>query len=76
MSLPLSTIPSLHIVHKPLLIYGPWVDTNIYRRTYCLLSILVDIQHILSSNDPVEISNDTTLAIDRRLDDFLFQFQV
>ena len=46
-----------------------------YHRTYCLLSILVDIQHILSSNDPVETSEDTTLAIDRRLDDFLLQFQ-
>ena len=44
------------------------------RRTYCLIfSILVDIQHILSSNDPVNISDDT---VDRRLDDFLLQFQV
>ena len=44
-----------------------------YHRTYCLLSILVDIQRILSSSDPMEISDDT---IDRRLDDFLLQFQV
>ena len=44
-----------------------------YHRTYCLLSILVDIQHILRSTDPLEISDDT---IDRRLDDFLIQFQV
>jgi len=34
--------------------------------------ILVDIQHILRSTDSVEISDDT---IDRRLDDFLLQFQ-
>jgi len=34
--------------------------------------ILVDIQHILNSSDPVGISDDT---IDRRLDDFLLQFQ-
>ena len=71
------TIPSLH---KPLSIYGLWLDTMIYYyhdRTYCPLSILADIQHILSSNDPaVEISDDDTLAIDRRLDDFLLQFQV
>ena len=44
-----------------------------YHRTYCLLSILVDIQHILRSTDPVEIS---VVTIDRRLDDFLLQFQV
>ena len=49
-------------------------NTNTYyRRAYCLLSILVDIQKILSSSDPVKISDDT---IDRRLDDFLLQFQV
>ena len=47
--------------------------TNTYHRAYCLLSILVDIQKILSSSDPVKISDDT---IDRRLDDFLLQFQV
>ena len=41
--------------------------------SYCILSILVDILHILSSTDPVEMSFDT---IDRRLDDFLLQFQV
>jgi len=34
--------------------------------------ILVDILRILSSSGPVEISDDT---IDRRLDDFLLQFQ-
>ena len=45
----------------------------VYHCTYCLLSILVDIQHhILSSSDPVEISD----TIDRRLDDFLLQFRV
>ena len=50
---------------------GEWIcSTTIYHRTYCQLSILVDIQHILSSNDPVD---DT---IDSRLDDFLLQFQV
>jgi hypothetical protein len=41
-------------LHKHLIVYG---------------LILVDIQHILSSNDPVD---DT---IDSRLDDFLLQFQ-
>jgi hypothetical protein len=50
-------------------------SVNAYQRAYFLLSILVDIQRILSSSDPVEISDDT-LAIDRRLDDFLLQFQV
>ena len=47
-------------------------SSTTYHRTYCLLSILVDIQHILSQNNPVEISD----TIDRRLDDFQFQFQV
>ena len=47
--------------------------TNTYRRAYCLLSILVDIQKLLNSSDPVKISDDT---IDRRLDLFLLQFQV
>ena len=50
-----------------------WICSTTYHRTYCLLSILVDIQHILSSSDPIEISDDT---INRRLDDFLFHFQV
>jgi len=59
---PLFNIPLLHIVHKLLLIYG-------------LCHILVVIQHILSSNVSVEISDDTTLAIDHWLDDFLIQFQ-
>jgi len=44
-------------LHKPLTIYG---------------LILADIEHILSSNDSVDISDDT---IDRRLDEFLLQFQ-
>ncbi|KAF8806117.1 hypothetical protein BYT27DRAFT_7191416 [Phlegmacium glaucopus] len=34
--------------------------------------ILVDIQQILSSNDPLRVSDDT---IDRQLDDFMVQFQ-
>jgi len=34
--------------------------------------ILVDIQQILSSNNSLEVSDG---AIDRRLDDFMFQFQ-
>jgi len=34
--------------------------------------ILLDIQHILSSSDPLKISDDT---MDRRLDGFLLQFQ-
>ena len=38
MSLPLSTIPSLHMVHKPLLIYGRWVDTMFYYILFYLLS--------------------------------------
>ena len=46
---------------------------NSWHRTYCLLSILVDILHILSSSGRVEVSDDT---IDRPLDDFLLQFQV
>ena len=53
-----------------------WIcSTDSYYRAYCLLtcSILVDIQHILSSSDPVEIDS---LAIGFRLDDFLFQFHV
>jgi len=44
-------------LYKPLIIYR---------------HILLDIERILSSNDTVEISDDT---INRRLDDFLFQFQ-
>jgi len=52
-----SEISTVPPLHKPLIIYG---------------LILVDIQQILSSSDPVEISDDT---IDRRLDDFLLQFQ-
>ena len=36
------------------------------------LSILFDIRQILNSDDPPEISDD----IDRRLDDFMLQFQV
>ena len=49
----------------------------IHDRTYCPLSILVDIQHLLSSNDPaVEISDDDTLATDRRLEVFSLQFKV
>ena len=36
------------------------------------LSILFDIQQILDSDDPPEISDD----IDRQLDDFMLQFQV
>jgi hypothetical protein len=48
-------------------------STNTYHRAYYPLSILVEIQQILSSRDPVKISDDT---IDRRLDDFLLQFQV
>ena len=51
-----------------------WIcSTNTYHHAYCLLSILVDIQHILSSSNPLEIDS---LAIDFRLDDFLLQFQV
>ena len=52
-----------------------WMSsTTTYHRIHCeYLSILEDIQHILSSNDPVDMSDDT---IDRRRDDFLFQFQV
>jgi len=37
--------------------------------------ILVDIQQILNSNDPLEISNVTGNTIDRRLDDFMVEFQ-
>lgn len=35
-----------------------WIcsTTSTYHRTYCLLSILVDIRHILNSCDPVGIS--------------------
>ena len=56
-----------------------WICSTTYHHTYhdCLLSILLDIQRILSSSDPVEVSqaaSDDT--IDRRLDDFLLQFQV
>ena len=36
------------------------------------LSILFDIQQILNSDDPPEISDD----IDRRLDNFMLQFRV
>jgi len=50
-------LSTISTLHKPLMIYK---------------LILIDIQHILSSSDPVEISDD---AIDRRLDDFLLQFQ-
>jgi len=46
-------------LYKPLIIYG---------------LILADIQHILSSSDLVEISDDSD-TIDRRLDDFQLQFQ-
>ena len=73
MSLPVPTIPPLH---EPLRIYKLWVDVFYYISSYLLLlSILVDIQRILSSSGPVEISY-YTLAIDRRLDEFLLQFQV
>ena len=37
------------------------------------LSILFDIRQILNSDDPPEMSVD---MIDRRLDDFMLQFQV
>lgn len=50
-----------------------YVMLTTYHLIYCILSILVDILQILSSTDPVEMSFDT---IDRRLDDFLLQFQV
>jgi len=50
-------LSSVPSLHKHLIKYG---------------LILVDIQHILSSSDPLEIDS---LAIGFRLDDFLLQFQ-
>ena len=71
--------PSIHHPITSQTFINIWVVSGYHDllRTYCPLSILVDIQHLLSSNDPaVEISDDDTLAIDRRLNDFLLQFQV
>ena len=71
--------PSHHFTNPYQYMGCDWIlrSTIYHDRTNCPFSILADIQHILSSNDPaVEISDDDTLVIDRRLNDFLLQFQV
>jgi hypothetical protein len=50
-------------------------STNTYHRAYYPLSILVEIQQILSSRDPVK-NSESDDTIDRRLDDFLLQYRV